>query len=196
MNMIVSGGTGSGKTTLLNILSNCIPERERIVTIEDAAELRLNHEHLVSLEARPENLEGKGLVQIRDLVRDALRMRPDRIVVGECRGAEAFDMLSAMNTGHEGSLTTLHANSARDALARLETMILMAGMDLPLMAIREHIASSIDFTFTPVSGQTLYSKIGNYGVLGIIVLLILFGIYGNVRKPDELKEQMNKLIRP
>lgn len=145
MNMIVSGGTGSGKTTLLNILSNCIPERERIVTIEDAAELRLNHEHLVSLEARPENLEGKGLVQIRDLVRNALRMRPDRIVVGECRGAEAFDMLSAMNTGHEGSLTTLHANSARDALARLETMILMAGMDLPLMAIREHIASSIDF---------------------------------------------------
>ncbi|MDO5680428.1 MAG: ATPase, T2SS/T4P/T4SS family [Pelistega sp.] len=145
MNMIVSGGTGSGKTTLLNILSNCIPERERIVTIEDAAELRLNHEHLVSLEARPENLEGKGLVQIRDLVRNALRMRPDRIVVGECRGAEAFDMLSAMNTGHEGSLTTLHANSARDALARLETMILMAGMDLPLLAIREHIASSIDF---------------------------------------------------
>ncbi len=145
MNIIVSGGTGSGKTTLLNILSNCIPERERIVTIEDAAELRLNHEHLVSLEARPENLEGKGLVQIRDLVRNALRMRPDRIVVGECRGAEAFDMLSAMNTGHEGSLTTLHANSARDALARLETMILMAGMDLPLVAIREHIASSIDF---------------------------------------------------
>lgn len=144
-NMIVSGGTGSGKTTLLNILSNCIPDHERIITIEDAAELRLNHGHLVSLEARPANLEGKGQVLIRDLVRNALRMRPDRIVVGECRGAEAFDMLSAMNTGHEGSLTTLHANSPRDALARLETMILMAGMELPLAAVREHIAASIDF---------------------------------------------------
>jgi len=144
-NLIVSGGTGSGKTTLLNILSNCIPENERIITIEDAAELRLNHEHLVALEARPANLEGKGQVQIRDLVRNALRMRPDRIVVGECRGAEAFDMLWAMNTGHEGSLTTLHANTPRDALARLETMILMAGMDLPLAAVREHIAGSINF---------------------------------------------------
>lgn len=145
MNLIVSGGTGSGKTTLLNILSNCIPEHERIITIEDAAELRLNHEHLVSLEARPANTEGKGQIVIRDLVRNALRMRPDRIVVGECRGAEAFDMLSAMNTGHEGSLTTLHANTPRDALARLETMILMAGMALPLAAIREQIVSSIDF---------------------------------------------------
>ncbi len=144
-NLIVSGGTGSGKTTLLNILSNCIPEHERIITIEDAAELRLNHEHLVALEARPANLEGKGQVLIRDLVRNALRMRPDRIVVGECRGAEAFDMLAAMNTGHEGSLTTLHANTPRDALGRLETMILMAGMDLPLAAVREHIAGSIDF---------------------------------------------------
>ena len=144
-NIIVSGGTGSGKTTLLNILSNCIPSHERIITIEDAAELQLNHQHKVSLEARPANAEGRGVVQIRDLVRNALRMRPDRIVVGECRGAEAFDMLAAMNTGHEGSLTTLHANSPRDALARLETMILMAGMDLPLAAVREHIASSIDF---------------------------------------------------
>lgn len=144
-NIIVSGGTGSGKTTLLNILSNCIPADERIVTIEDAAELRLNHEHLVALEARPANLEGRGQVMIRDLVRNALRMRPDRIVVGECRGAEAFDMLSAMNTGHEGSLTTLHANTPRDALSRLETMILMAGMDLPLLAVREHIAASIEF---------------------------------------------------
>src|SRR5690606_28790277 len=125
-NIIVSGGTGSGKTTLLNILSNCIPEGERVVTIEDAAELRLDHGHLVTLEARPPNLEGRGAIQIRDLVRNALRMRPDRIVVGECRGGEAFDMLAAMNTGHEGSLTTLHANSPRDALARLETMILMA----------------------------------------------------------------------
>ncbi len=143
-NLIVSGGTGSGKTSLLNILSNAIPDGERVVTIEDAAELRLNHRHLVSLEARPANLEGRGRIEIRDLVRNALRMRPDRIVVGECRGGEAFDMLAAMNTGHEGSLTTLHANSPRDALGRLETMILMAGMDLPLAAVREHVASSID----------------------------------------------------
>ncbi|MFA5520452.1 MAG: ATPase, T2SS/T4P/T4SS family [Castellaniella sp.] len=143
-NIVVSGGTGSGKTTLLNILSNCIPSGERIVTIEDAAELQLNHEHRVTLEARPPNLEGRGAISIRDLVRNALRMRPDRIVVGECRGAEAFDMLAAMNTGHEGSLTTLHANSPRDALNRLETMVLMAGMDLPLAAVREHVASSLD----------------------------------------------------
>jgi len=143
-NILVSGGTGSGKTTLLNALSNCIPASERIVTIEDAAELQLAHAHLVSLEARPPNLEGKGRIDIRDLVRNALRMRPDRIVVGECRGAEAFDMLTAMNTGHEGSLSTLHANSARDALARLETMILMAGLDLPLAVVREHIAASVD----------------------------------------------------
>lgn len=144
-NLLVAGGTGSGKTTLLNVLSASIPEHERVVTIEDAAELKLHHRNLVALEARPANLEGKGRIEIRDLVRNALRMRPDRIVVGECRGAEAFDMLAAMNTGHEGSLTTLHANSPRDALARLETMILMAGMDLPLSAIREQIASSIHF---------------------------------------------------
>ncbi|OZI23642.1 secretion protein [Bordetella genomosp. 9] len=143
VNIVVSGGTGSGKTTLLNILSNAIPGGERIITIEDAAELRLRHAHVVALEARPANMEGRGHITIRDLVRNALRMRPDRIVVGECRGAEAFDMLAAMNTGHEGSLTTLHANSPRDALGRLETMILMAGMDLPLAAVREHIASSI-----------------------------------------------------
>jgi pilus assembly protein CpaF len=143
-NVIVSGGTGSGKTTLLNILSNFIPDHERVITIEDAAELKLHHEHLVSLESRPPNLEGKGGVPIRDLVRNSLRMRPDRIVVGECRGAEALDMLQAMNTGHEGSLTTLHANTPRDALARLETMVLMAGMDLPLPAIRDQIASAVD----------------------------------------------------
>ena len=142
--IVVSGGTGSGKTTLLNILSNGIPEGERIVTIEDAAELRLDHAHLVALEARPANLENRGRIDIRDLVRNALRMRPDRIVVGECRGAEAFDMLTAMNTGHEGSLTTLHANSPRDALGRLEAMVLMAGMDLPLTVVREHIGASID----------------------------------------------------
>ncbi len=143
-NLVVSGGTGAGKTTLLNILSNEIPDGERVVTIEDAAELRLNHDHLVALEARPANQEGRGRIDIRELVRNALRMRPDRIVVGECRGAEAFDMLTAMNTGHEGSLTTLHANSPRDALARLEAMILMAGLDLPLSAVREHIAASVD----------------------------------------------------
>ncbi|CAB3939546.1 ATPase, T2SS/T4P/T4SS family [Achromobacter insolitus] len=143
-NLVVSGGTGSGKTTLLNILSNEIPDGERLVTIEDAAELRLNHEHLVALEARPANQEGRGCIDIRELVRNALRMRPDRIVVGECRGPEAFDMLTAMNTGHEGSLTTLHANSPRDALGRLESMILMAGLDLPLVAVREHIAASVD----------------------------------------------------
>ena len=142
--LVVSGGTGSGKTTLLNILSNEIPDGERVVTIEDAAELRLNHDHLVALEARPANQEGRGHIDIRELVRNALRMRPDRIVVGECRGAEAFDMLTAMNTGHEGSLTTLHANSPRDALGRLESMILMAGLDLPLSAVREHIAASVD----------------------------------------------------
>lgn len=143
-NLVVSGGTGAGKTTLLNILSNEIPDAERVVTIEDAAELRLNHENLVALEARPANQEGRGRIDIRELVRNALRMRPDRIVVGECRGAEAFDMLTAMNTGHEGSLTTLHANSPRDALGRLEAMVLMAGLDLPLSAVREHIAASVD----------------------------------------------------
>ncbi|WP_226860484.1 ATPase, T2SS/T4P/T4SS family [Acidithiobacillus thiooxidans] len=142
-NMIISGGTGSGKTTLLNVLSNYIPEHERIVTIEDAAELRLYQPNLVSLEARPANMEGKGQIPIRELVRNALRMRPDRIVVGECRGGEALDMLQAMNTGHDGSLTTAHANSPRDMLSRLEVMVLMAGMDLPLTAIREQIASAV-----------------------------------------------------
>ncbi|CAB5691681.1 Type IV secretion system protein virB11 [Delftia tsuruhatensis] len=143
-NIIVSGGTGSGKTTLLNILSNFIPVGERIVTIEDAAELQLPHEHLVSLESRPANAEGKGQIAIRELVKNSLRMRPDRIVVGECRGGEALDMLQAMNTGHDGSLTTAHANSPRDMLARLEVMVMMAGMDLPVTAIREQVASAVD----------------------------------------------------
>ncbi|MES2950573.1 MAG: ATPase, T2SS/T4P/T4SS family [Pseudomonadota bacterium] len=143
-NIVISGGTGSGKTTLLNVLSNFIPDGERIITIEDAAELRLAHSHLISLEARPANAEGRGHIAIRDLVKNALRMRPDRIVVGECRGGEALDMLQAMNTGHEGSLTTLHANSPRDALARLETLVLMAGMDLPLSAIRDQVVSAVD----------------------------------------------------
>lgn len=143
-NIIISGGTGSGKTTLLNVLSSFIPVRERIVTIEDAAELQLKQDHVVRLESRPANIEGKGAVTIRDLVRNSLRMRPDRIVVGECRGGEALDMLQAMNTGHDGSLTTIHANTPRDALARLETLVLMAGFDLPLRAIREQVCSAID----------------------------------------------------
>ena len=144
LNIMVSGGTGSGKTTTLNVLSSFIPDRERIVTIEDAAELRLQQQHVVTLESRPANLEGKGAITIRDLVRNALRMRPDRIIVGEVRSGEALDMLQAMNTGHDGSLTTGHANSPRDILSRLETMVMMAGMELPVRAIREQIASALD----------------------------------------------------
>ncbi|MBW4436276.1 MAG: CpaF family protein [Pleurocapsa minor GSE-CHR-MK-17-07R] len=144
LNMVVSGGTGSGKTTLLNILSSFIPNDERIVTIENAAELQLRQEHVVTLESRPPNIEGKGQITIQDLVVNSLRMRPDRIVVGECRSGEALDMLQAMNTGHDGSLTTLHSNSPRDTIARLEVMCLMAGMDLPIRAIREQIASAVD----------------------------------------------------
>jgi pilus assembly protein CpaF len=144
LNIFVSGGTGSGKTTTLNVLSSFIPNDERIVTIEDAAELQLRQEHVVTLESRPPNIEGKGAVPIRELVRNALRMRPDRIIVGECRAGEALDMLQAMNTGHDGSLSTGHANSPRDMLARLETMVLMAGVDLPVRAIREQIASAVD----------------------------------------------------
>lgn len=144
LNLIVSGGTGSGKTTLLNVLSSFIPEDERIITIEDSAELQLRQDHVVRLESKPANIEGKGAVSIRDLVRNALRMRPERIVVGECRGGEALDMLQAMNTGHDGSMTTAHANTPRDMLARLETMCLMAGMDLPLRAIREQVSKAIE----------------------------------------------------
>lgn len=144
LNVVISGGTGSGKTTFLNVLSGYLPRRERIVTIEDAAELFLNQPHVVRLESRPPNIEGRGEVTIRDLVRNALRMRPDRIVVGECRSAEAIDMLQAMNTGHDGSLTTIHANSPRDSLARIETMVLMSGFDLPVRAIREQVASALD----------------------------------------------------
>ena len=143
-NVIVAGGTGSGKTTLLNLLSGYIPKTERIVTVEDAAELRLQQPHVVRLEARPPNIEGKGAVTIRDLVKNCLRMRPDRIIVGECRGGESLDMLQAMNTGHDGSLTTVHANSPRDVISRLETMVLMSGMELPSKAIREQIASAVD----------------------------------------------------
>lgn len=170
-NVIISGGTGSGKTTLLNVLSNFIPNGERVITIEDAAELKLNHDHLIALESRPNNAEGKGAVTIRDLVKNSLRMRPDRIVVGECRSAEALDMLQAMNTGHEGSLTTLHANTPRDALSRLETMVLMAGMELPLVAIREQIVSAIDI----IVQQTRF----NCGSRKITHITEVTGIEGN-----------------
>lgn len=144
LNVLISGGTGSGKTTLLNTLSAFIPTDERLVTIEDAAELQLQQDHVVRLETRPPNIEGKGAINTRDLVKNALRMRPDRIIVGECRGGESLDMLQAMNTGHSGSMTTLHSNSPRDAMARLETMVLMAGADLPIKAMRQQIASAVD----------------------------------------------------
>src|SRR5215207_9641773 len=144
LNIVISGGTGSGKTTLLNVLSSFIPEGERIVTIEDAAELQLQQDHVLRMETKVANTDGRGAVSIRDLVRNSLRMRPDRIVVGECRGGEALDMLQAMNTGHDGSLTTLHANTPRDAISRMETMVLMSGMDLPLKVVRQQIASAVD----------------------------------------------------
>jgi pilus assembly protein CpaF len=144
LNIVISGGTGSGKTTLLNVLSSYIPEEERIITIEDAAELQLQQEHVLRMETKVANTDGKGAVSIRDLVRNSLRMRPDRIVVGECRGGETLDMLQAMNTGHDGSLTTLHSNSPRDAISRMETMVLMAGMDLPLKVVRQQISSAVD----------------------------------------------------
>ena len=162
MNIIISGGTGSGKTTLLNVLSNFIPPTERIITVEDAAELKLVQPHLVSLEARPANLEGKGAIPIRDLVKNCLRMRPDRIVVGECRGGETLDMLQAMNTGHDGSLTTAHANTPRDLIARIEVMVMMSGMDLPVSAIREMVSSAIDI----IVQQTRFSD-GSRRVINI-----------------------------
>jgi pilus assembly protein CpaF len=144
LNVVISGGTGSGKTTLLNTLSSFISNKDRILTIEDAAELQLQQDHVVRLETRPPNIEGKGMITATDLVRNALRMRPERIIIGECRGPETLDMLQAMNTGHEGSMTTLHANAPRDAVARMETMIMMAGFDLPLKAMRTQIASAVD----------------------------------------------------
>jgi pilus assembly protein CpaF len=144
LNIVISGGTGSGKTTLLNVMSNFIPDDERIVSIEDSAELQLAKEHWIRLETRPANIEGSGAITARDCMKSTLRMRPDRVIVGECRGGEALDMLQAMNTGHDGSLTTGHANSPRDMLSRLETMVLMAGMDLPVRAIREQISSAVD----------------------------------------------------
>ncbi|MEG1547265.1 MAG: CpaF family protein [Clostridia bacterium] len=178
LNIVVSGGTGSGKTTLLNVLSAYIPHDERIVTIEDAAEIQLRQEHVLTLESRPPNLEGKGQVAIRDLVRNALRMRPDRIVVGEVRGGEALDMLQAMNTGHDGSMTTGHANSARDMLARLETMVLMAGMNLPVSAIRQQIAGAIDIIV-----QQTRLRDGSRKITGISEIL---GMEGDVITMQEI----------
>jgi Flp pilus assembly CpaF family ATPase len=178
LNIVISGGTGSGKTTFLNILSSYIPERERIVTIEDAAELCLNQPHIVRLESRPANLEGRGEIKIRDLVRNSLRMRPDRIVVGECRGGEALDMLQAMNTGHDGSLTTAHANTPRDALSRLETMVMMAGFDLPVRAIREQIASAVDLII-----QTSRMRDGSRKIISISEIV---GMEGEVVTMQEI----------
>ena len=179
-NIVISGGTGSGKTTLLNVLSGAIPADERIVTIEDAAELQLKQPHVVSLETRPANMEGKGEYTIRDLVKNALRMRPDRIVVGECRGGEALDMLQAMNTGHDGSLTTTHANSPREAVARLETLVLMAGLDLPIRAIREQIAGSVQLVVQQsrlsdgTRRVTAISEIVGIGERGDVELVSIF----------------------
>ncbi|MEQ8494743.1 MAG: CpaF family protein, partial [Gammaproteobacteria bacterium] len=177
-NIVISGGTGSGKTTLLNVLSNFIPPDERIVTVEDAAELKLVQPHLVSLEARPANLEGKGQVTIRDLVKNCLRMRPDRIVVGECRGGEALDMLQAMNTGHDGSLTTAHANTPRDLISRLEVMVMMSGMDLPVQAIREQVASAVDI----VVQQTRFSD----GSRKIVNITEITGVEGGTVQMQDI----------
>ncbi|HEY1883612.1 MAG TPA: ATPase, T2SS/T4P/T4SS family [Candidatus Cybelea sp.] len=178
LNCVVSGGTGSGKTTFLNILSSYLPDRERIVTIEDAAELLLNQSHVIRLEARPPNIEGSGEIRIRDLFRNALRMRPDRIIIGECRGAEALDMLQAMNTGHDGSLTTIHANSQRDAISRIETMVLMAGFDLPIRAIREQIASALDLVV-----HTSRLRDGSRKVIGISEVV---GMEGDIVTMQEI----------
>jgi pilus assembly protein CpaF len=177
-NIVIAGGTGSGKTTLLNIVAAFIPEDERIVTVEDAAELNLPQPHVVTLEARPANIEGKGAVTIRDLVRNCLRMRPDRIVVGECRGGEALDMLQAMNTGHDGSLTTAHANTPKDTIARLETMVLMSGMELPVRAIREQIAAAVQLVVQQSRLQDGSRKVTQVsevaGLEGVIVLKDIF----------------------
>ena len=177
-NIVISGGTGSGKTMLLNVLSNFIPLGERIVTVEDAAELKLVQPHLVGLEARPANLEGKGAVSIRDLVKNCLRMRPDRIVVGECRGGEALDMLQAMNTGHDGSLTTAHANTPRDLISRLEVMVMMSGMDLPITAIREQVASAVDV----VVQQTRFSD----GSRRVVNISEITGVEGGIVQMQDI----------
>ncbi|MEC4728088.1 Flp pilus assembly complex ATPase component TadA [Shewanella sp. D64] len=177
-NIVISGGTGSGKTTLLNVLSNFIPDNERIVTVEDAAELQLYQPNLVSLEARPPNQEGKGAIEIRDLVKNCLRMRPDRVVIGECRGGEALDMLQAMNTGHDGSLTTAHSNSPRDCISRLEVMVMMAGMNLPIQAIREQITSAVDI----IVQQSRFSD----GSRRVTSICELTGIEGSIVQLSEI----------
>ncbi|GIU45234.1 hypothetical protein TUM4438_18250 [Shewanella sairae] len=177
-NIVISGGTGSGKTTLLNVLSNFIPDNERIVTVEDAAELQLYQPNLVSLEARPPNQEGKGAIEIRDLVKNCLRMRPDRVVIGECRGGEALDMLQAMNTGHDGSLTTAHSNSPRDCISRLEVMVMMAGMDLPVLAIREQITSAVNI----IVQQSRFSD----GSRRVTSICEVTGLEGNVVQLSEI----------
>ena len=183
-NIIISGGTGSGKTTLLNVLSNYIPEHERVITVEDAAELKLYQPNLISLEARPPNQEGKGEVSIRELVKNCLRMRPDRIVVGECRGGETLDMLQAMNTGHDGSLSTAHANSPRDCISRLEVMVMMAGLDLPIQAIREQISSAVNL----IVQQTRFAC----GTRKIISVCEVAGIEGNrIQLGEIFKFQQN-----
>lgn len=191
-NIIVSGGTGSGKTTLLNVLSSFIPEDERIITVEDSAELRLNQEHVIRLEARPPNIEGKGAVNIRELVKNCLRMRPDRIIVGECRSGETLDMLQAMNTGHEGSMTTVHANSPRDAISRIEVMVLMAGVDLPLRAIREQIKSAVDIII-----QQSRLKDGSRKITAISEITGMEGdtiLMHNVFEYDEKNSELKKQI--
>jgi pilus assembly protein CpaF len=178
LNIVISGGTGSGKTTLLNVLSGYIPPTERIITIEDAAELQLHQDHVVRMEARPANVEGRGAIPIRELVRNSLRMRPDRIVVGECRGGEALDMLQAMNTGHDGSLTTIHANTPRDCVARIETMVLMAGFDIPVRAIREQVASAVD-----VIVQTTRMRDGSRKVTSVTEVV---GMEGDIISTQEI----------
>jgi Flp pilus assembly CpaF family ATPase len=188
LNCVVSGGTGSGKTTLLNALSSFIPRAERILTIEDVAELKLEQPHVIRLEARPANLEGTGGITIRDLVRNALRMRPDRIVIGECRGGEALDMLQAMNTGHDGSLTTIHANSARDSLSRIETMVMMSGYELPLRAIRDQVASAIDLVV-----QVARLRDGSRRVVGISEIV---GMEGDVITMQELVRYQQRGLTP
>jgi len=197
LNVLISGGTGTGKTTLLNALSSFVPDEERIVTIEDAAELQLQQEHVITLESRPPNIEGKGEVRIRELVRNALRMRPDRIIVGEVRGAETLDMLQAMNTGHEGSLTTIHANAPRDALNRLETLVLTAGVDLPLRAIREQISSAFDVLIQItrlVDGSRKVTHITE--VLRMESDVITLQDIYLARPPDEETGHVRRLLQP
>jgi pilus assembly protein CpaF len=200
LNMVLSGGTGTGKTTVLNVLSGFVPEDERIITIEDTAELQLQQPHVVSLESRPANMEGAGEISIRDLVRNALRMRPNRIIVGECRGAEALDMLQAMNTGHEGSLTTVHSNSPRDALRRLETMVRMAGHELPMRAIREQLQSAIDVIIQLErlpNGKRIISAVTEVqGLEGDTVLLQdVFAVRDGVLAPTGLRPRFLDRLR-